>query len=152
MRPVKGVKNIRKQYFTLNFSNTQNGVMCFLDKKKQLPGDEFDISVWKPLDTKGKPINQDEPLIYNHYSGTAPCVTLCSIVRRTWCRLSLDQHIAFCLFHADYWEYRAVDWYLLVIQNIIRDWGDSIQSWSCPTNGLTQSLYCDGNKERKYGV
>ena len=45
--------------------------MCFLDKKKQLPGDEFDISVWKPLDTKGKPINQDEPLIYNHYSGTA---------------------------------------------------------------------------------
>ena len=39
------------------------------DKKKQLPGDEFDISVWKPLDTKGKPINQDEPLIYNHYSG-----------------------------------------------------------------------------------
>ena len=90
--------------------------------------------------------------IYNHYSGTAPCVTLCSIVRRTWCRLSLDQHIAFCLFHADYWEYRAVDWYLLVIQNIIRDWGDSIQSWSCPTNGLTQSLYCDGNKERKYGV
>ena len=45
--------------------------MCFLDKKKQLPGDEFDISVWKPLDTKGKPINQDEPLIYNHYSGKA---------------------------------------------------------------------------------
>lgn len=52
------------------FSSTSGGVMCFLDKKKQLPGDEFDISVWKPLDTKGKPINQDEPLIYNHYSGT----------------------------------------------------------------------------------
>ena len=51
------------------FSSTSGGVMCFLDKKKQLPGDEFDISVWKPLDTKGKPINQDEPLIYNHYSG-----------------------------------------------------------------------------------
>ena len=51
--------------------------MCFLDKKKQLPGDEFDISVWKPLDTKGKPINQDEPLIYNHYSGKA--YSLCPI-------------------------------------------------------------------------
>ena len=42
--------------------------MSFLDRKKQLPGDEFEIAVWKPLDTKGKPINTDEPLIYNHYS------------------------------------------------------------------------------------
>ena len=33
-----------------------------------MPGDEFEISVWKPLDTKGKPINTAEPLIYNHYS------------------------------------------------------------------------------------
>ena len=36
--------------------------------KKQIQGDEFDISVWKPLDTKGRPINTGEHLIYNHYS------------------------------------------------------------------------------------
>ena len=51
------------------FKQTSSGqTMSFLDKKKQLPGDDFEIAVWKPLDTKGKPINTDEPLIYNHYS------------------------------------------------------------------------------------
>ena len=47
---------------------SSNQLMSFLDRKKQIPGDEFDISVWKPLDTKGRPINTGEPLIYNHYS------------------------------------------------------------------------------------
>ena len=65
--------------------------MCFLDKKKQLPGDEFDISVWKPLDTKGKPINQDEPLIYNHYSGT------CSIMQNSYYTIFRNFDI---LFHS----------------------------------------------------
>lgn len=51
------------------FIQTGDGqTMSFLDRKKQIPGDEFEIAVWKPLDTKGKPINTDEPLIYNHYS------------------------------------------------------------------------------------
>ena len=35
------------------FKDTGSGqTMSFLDRKKQIPGDEFEIAVWKPLDTK----------------------------------------------------------------------------------------------------